>query len=119
MMANLFFFTLALCLTLTALPAMAQTLNCTAEQQCRGDARTMCAASSLSILLMPRGQRTDLWIDRQGPYAARSASIADGGKTYTLDAFGAGYRLELSPDGRFAYHGNRGKVFTGHCKEAE
>ncbi|MCM2561070.1 hypothetical protein M8756_01570 [Lutimaribacter sp. EGI FJ00015] len=94
------------------LPAAAQDLTCTATQQCRGDAPSMCAPSGLTIeVAQTQGPRARLWIDGQGPYAAR---VSD--DTITLDSFNGRYRLTLRNDGAFSYTGNRGKTFTGRCE---
>lgn len=100
---------------LAALPAVAEApvIDCVATTQCRGDAKRMCAPSSLLIRVDRRGPGARLWIDRQGPYAARTQAGA-----LVVEAFGPGYQLQIAPDGAFLYTGNRGKRFTGHCAEA-
>ena len=97
--------------------AGADSLICTATTQCRGDADRMCAASTLEIAVKPGGgSGTQLWIDHQGPYAAR-ARREDDMHHYELAAFGGRYRLDIAPDGQFLYTGNRGKRFSGTCEE--
>ncbi len=97
--------------------AWADGVLCTAQTQCRGDAERMCAPSSLEISLKRHDSiGTQLWIDHQGPYAAR-ASKAQGTRRYEVKAFGGQYKLDITPDGQFLYVGNRGKRFTGTCKE--
>ena len=102
-------------LLLAALPcgAWAAPVICVAETQCRGDAERMCAPSRLQIEVQAEGARAQLWIDRQGPYAAR-AEEAEGMRRWRLLAFD-GHWLDLAADGGFTYHGNRGKRFTGYC----
>ena len=102
-------------LLLVALPcgAWAAPVICVAETQCRGDAERMCAPSRLQIEVQAEGARAQLWIDRQGPYAAR-AEEAEGMRRWRLLAFD-GHWLDLAADGGFTYHGNRGKRFTGYC----
>ncbi|MCW9042838.1 MAG: hypothetical protein OQK05_05795 [Pseudopelagicola sp.] len=99
--------------------ASADTLLCTADTQCRGDAKRMCAPSTLQIAIKPgAGSGAQLWIDRQGPYAARVSRGKDGERRYELDAFAGRYTLDIEAQGRFLYVGNRGKRFTGDCGEA-
>ena len=100
---------------LAALPGAAQppVIECVATTQCRGDAKRMCALSALMIRVDRRGPGAQLWIDRQGPYAARAQAGA-----LVVEAFGPAYRLDIAPDGAFLYTGNRGKRFSGHCAEA-
>ncbi|PIE12544.1 MAG: hypothetical protein CSA70_09530 [Rhodobacterales bacterium] len=86
-------------------------LSCVADRQCRGDAVNMCAPSTLSVRLDGDGW---LWIDRQGPYTARKLVLADAIR-WELPHFGGNHALELRPDGRFQYTGNRGKRYTGQC----
>ena len=93
--------------------APAQALVCVAEEQCRGDAKTMCAPSTLRIEVTPEDR---LWIDRQGPYAATRPQDGDT-RVWTVEAFG-GHALRVEPGGAFVYFGNRGKRFIGQCEEA-
>ena len=97
--------------------ASAEGLVCTAETQCRGDAERMCAPSTLEISVKAGGGTgTQLFIDHQGPYAAR-ATRKDGTRHYEVTAFGGRHRLEIDAENRFLYLGNRGKRYTGLCKE--
>lgn len=97
--------------------AAAAPLYCQATEQCRGDARSMCAASDLEIALHPQGDRRgQVWIAGSGPFAASREGLQRG-ERWTLDAFGGSHRLEMQADGRFLYLGNRGKRYTGYCKE--
>lgn len=103
---------------LGVLPAAsgAQGVLCQAEIQCRGDAIAMCAPSSLQIEVRRDGVYHRLWIDKQGPYAAQYEQ-KDGFRHWAIDTFGEGYDLSVADDGQFVYRGNRGKKFTGQCKE--
>lgn len=88
-------------------------LSCVAERQCRGDAQAMCAPSTLKIAVTAEGR---LWVDGQGPYGAR-ASREGAARIWTIEAFGGRHGLRVEGDGRFLYRGNRGKRFTGTCRE--
>ncbi|MBA85017.1 hypothetical protein ACSSNL_12705 [Thalassobius sp. S69A] len=100
---------------LAVMPVLAQAgVICTAEEQCRGDARSMCAPSSLRIELVRQGGYTRLWIDRQGPYPAEP--MAGAAQHWRVAAFGGQHQLQLHAGGRFTYLGNRNKTFTGTCE---
>ena len=101
----------------TALPvyAQAQDATCIAVEQCRGDAKRMCAPSSLRIDVVRDGTGAVLKIDRQGPYRASLQRNGDV-QLVTLQNFGGAYKLLLKEDGSFTYLGNRGKRFNGHCE---
>lgn len=102
---------------LLAAPVMASGLTCTASEQCRGDAVAMCAPSSLQLEIKTGANGSKaLWIDRQGPYKAR-AGRHEGKQVWTLEAFGGDHVLEIEETGQFLYTGNRGKRFSGTCKE--
>ncbi len=91
-------------------PLPAAALTCIASEQCRGDAKAMCAPSTLQIEVAARGpDGAHLWIDWQGPYAAQAV---DGG--WRLEAF-PDHVLRIDAAGGFLYTGNRGKRFTGRC----
>ncbi|MDO6522098.1 hypothetical protein Q4578_10895 [Shimia thalassica] len=109
---------LGLCFSalLASLPALAQEFTCQEDTQCRGDAETKCATSTLEIKIKPRGGHTDMWIAGEGPYAASRARDGDM-RRWAIKAFGGSHRLDLQPDGSFLYLGNRNKRFTGTCTE--
>ena len=96
-----------------ALTGPAQALVCVADTQCRGDAERMCAPSTLRIEVTKADR---LWIDRQGPYGAVASRDGDA-RVWTVEAFGS-LALRIEADGTFLYRGNRGKRFTGTCREA-
>lgn len=98
-------------------PAAAQTLSCVAVEQCRGDAKAMCAPSSLQIEAVRSGAAARLWIDLQGPYPAALEQRGDGMRL-VIEAFGGGHELEIGADRAFVYRGNRGKRFSGTCEGA-
>jgi hypothetical protein len=103
---------LALAVTLALMAGAARAaVVCTAEVQCRGDARQMCAPSGLRIELA-EGDR--LWIDRQGPYETEKTR-GDGATVWRLPLF-PGHELIVRDAGDFLYRGNRGKRFTGQCE---
>lgn len=95
-------------------PVRAGELACVATEQCRGDAKAMCAPSTLRIEVTPQNR---LWIDAQGPYGARLTT--DGtARVWTVEAFGGKHALRVEADGTFLYRGNRGKRYRGTCSEA-
>lgn len=107
---------LSMALLSIAAPAMAQAdATCFAVEQCRGDAKSMCAPSSLRIDVARNGASAVLRIDRQGPYKASLQRDGDV-QLVTLESFGGAYRLTLQADGSFTYLGNRGKRFNGQCE---
>lgn len=103
-------------MALAAPAAAAAPLVCIAQQQCRGDAQTMCAPATTRIEAERKGAGGVLWIDLQGPFAARIEQKT-GAERWNLTAFGGSHWLELNTDGTFLYRGNRGKRYTGTCGE--
>ncbi|WP_168798034.1 hypothetical protein [Pacificoceanicola onchidii] len=99
--------------TALGLPATAEML-CTAQTQCRGDAKEMCAPSTLAVKVVRDGAYWRLWIDWQGPYSARFSAGNDA-RVWAVKGFGNGYGIQVFEDGSFLYTGNRGKRFRGTC----